>query len=441
MRLALAVAAVFGLLGACGGGGDDVSGFVPLDHNPLPEVPAGPDLSDDDDANGGRRPTVPEITLLDLETFERAIAVIGQHDFQGQDPNQGTGTAADTLRLPNRLVQPSGMAEGERLWVADPYNHRVLGYALPLSGNGPNAEIALGQASLTSTYSGTSDGDYIHPTDVAVTKDKLFICDSGNSRILIFDGLPTATGASADIVVGQMHMFDNAPATTVKGLSWPQSVCVTGNKLLVADTGNNRVMIWNYIPGGDHASASLVLGQGDFTSNQPATTATGMRTPMGVWSDGTKVLVADTYNNRVLVWNTFPTQNGQAADRVLGAPHFDGRIDYTSTAAGWPSNHYHVSTILAPVDVESNGQQVLVSDLGASRVLIWSTWPSFNHEQPRLVLGQRKFDFGWPNDDDQNRITDATPSDRTFYGSNGLHIAGKRLYVADGTNHRVLVFE
>ena len=39
-------------------------------------------------------------------------------------------------------------------------------------------------------------------------------------------------------------------------------------------------------------------------------------------TNSTRLLVADTNNSRVLVWLTFPTTNGQAADFVLGQPDF-----------------------------------------------------------------------------------------------------------------------
>ncbi|MDJ0976283.1 MAG: NHL repeat-containing protein [Planctomycetota bacterium] len=437
----LMIVAVLGLLGACGGGGgDDTSGFVPLDHNPLPEVPRGPDLSDDDDGSGGGRPPQPKIPLLELETFQRASAVIGQPDFQGQSPNQGIGTAADTLDLGGGIAESGGAVYGD-LWIADAFNNRVLRYERPLTGNGPDAEISLGQVDMTSAHFGTTERDLHWPVDVAVSGDKLFVSDQTNNRVLIFDGLPATTGAQAQVVVGQPDMFTKDARATRKGLYGPHGICVTGNKLLVADARNNRVLIWNYIPTGNDASASLVLGQQDFISNKPATSATGFDQPSAVWSDGTKLLVADTGNNRILVWDAFPTRNGQAADRVLGAPNFTGRVDGTSSGVGWPHPGAHVDVILTPADVVSNGTQIVVADAGTNRVLIWSTWPLFNHERPRIVLGQRAFDRGGPNDDDQNGLKDATPSDRTLSLPTDVMIVGKRLYVTDRDNHRVLVFE
>jgi len=36
-------------------------------------------------------------------------------------------------------------------------------------------------------------------------------------------------------------------------------------------------------------------------------------------------MVADTQNNRVLIWNSIPTQNNQPADLVLGQPNLPRR--------------------------------------------------------------------------------------------------------------------
>ena len=37
----------------------------------------------------------------------------------------------------------------------------------------------------------------------------------------------------------------------------------------------------------------------------------GFNYPTDVWSDGTRLFVVDQGNNRILGWNTFPTQSGQ----------------------------------------------------------------------------------------------------------------------------------
>ena len=43
---------------------------------------------------------------------------------------------------------------------------------------------------------------------------------------------------------------------------------------------------------------------------------------MGATVSGGRLYVADKSNNRVLVWNSFPTVDFQPADHVLGQPDF-----------------------------------------------------------------------------------------------------------------------
>ena len=40
--------------------------------------------------------------------------------------------------------------------------------------------------------------------------------------------------------------------------------------------------------------------------------------PTKVTTDGTRLIVADTYNHRVLIWNKIPTENYSPADVVIG---------------------------------------------------------------------------------------------------------------------------
>ena len=124
------------------------------------------------------------------------------------------------------------------------------------------------------------------------------------------------------------------------------SMAFAGDTLFVADgnregytPNNNRVLVFNNasqvwpqpldsIPAYSGScpvcvgQANLVLGQPNFTSTVAHTSQTGMSTPTAVASDGRILVVADTENNRVLIWNTIPTTNGQPADVVLGQPNF-----------------------------------------------------------------------------------------------------------------------
>src|SRR5436190_11248773 len=69
-------------------------------------------------------------------------------------------------------------------------------------------------------------------------------------------------------------------------------------------------------------SASVVVGQSDFTTNNTGTTSSTLNGPRGVAICNGKLIVVDINNNRVLIWNSIPTSNNQAADVVVGQPNF-----------------------------------------------------------------------------------------------------------------------
>ena len=98
----------------------------------------------------------------------------------------------------------------------------------------------------------------------------------------------------------------------------------------------SRVTIWNAMPTASTDVPSLVVGQASLsTSRYPSgPTASTIAEPGGVWTDGTRLVVSDTDYNRVLVWNSFPTSDGQPADFALGqaATSVIGQPSLTSAA-------------------------------------------------------------------------------------------------------------
>ena len=89
---------------------------------------------------------------------------------------------------------------------------------------------------------------------------------------------------------------------------------IARGNLWVADGGNNRVIRYPY----DSASgeilkaADLVLGQPDLYSNRPGDTLDKFHAPSTVEFDlQGKLYVADTVNDRILVFNpSIPNRNG-----------------------------------------------------------------------------------------------------------------------------------
>ena len=238
-----------------------------------------------------------------------------------------------------------------------------------------------------------------------------------------------------------------------------------GVHVVVADTNHNRVLIWNRIPTSNNAPADVVVGQPNFTTTSvPGNTpnAKSMRGPQGVWIQNGRLYVADTQNNRVLIFNRIPTSNGAAADVVLGQPNFTTFVEPDLTQQ---KNNVSANQLLNPVAVSSDGVHLFVTDLGYNRVLIWNSIPTSNGAaadvaigQPDLVSSVANNGFSTdPNDTTQQadsgacaqvptaRIPTAIPPIRlpamppSSFPRFAL-AAGNRLFIADGGNDRVLVF-
>ena len=151
----------------------------------------------------------------------------------------------------------------------------------------------------------------------------------------------------------------------------PTAVATDGRILAVADTENNRVLLWKSIPTTNGQPADLVLGQPDFNTVEPiVATASSFRGPQGVWIQNGKLFVADTQNNRIMIWNSIPTTNNQPADLELGQSNFTTvspvpvvTVVSCATCPGGISSTPVLTatqgTMLNPVSVTSDGVHVV----------------------------------------------------------------------------------
>jgi hypothetical protein len=57
-------------------------------------------------------------------------------------------------------------------------------------------------------------------------------------------------------VLGQDNLTTNNPGTGLNNLNWPVGVSSANGKVVVSDTNNNRILIWNYF---QHKSATADL--------------------------------------------------------------------------------------------------------------------------------------------------------------------------------------
>ncbi|MBI4661773.1 MAG: hypothetical protein HY735_23370 [Verrucomicrobia bacterium] len=123
------------------------------------------------------------------------------------------------------------------------------------------------------------------------------------------------TGQEADLVLGAKG-FNNAGGPLL--FNHPTGLATDGKVLLMTDRWNNRVLLWKSAPA-SNTPPDLVLGQPDFTQNNPGAGKHQLNWPgnVAITPDGKHIAVTDTHNDRILIWNSFPTKNGAAADLVL----------------------------------------------------------------------------------------------------------------------------
>ncbi len=299
------------------------------------------------------------------------------------------------------------------------------------------------------------------PTDTATAT--VYVADTTNNRILGFTGIPSGINtAAASFVIGQSSMTDQSSGIGPQGsvpikFANPSKVWIattpTNTYLAVADSGNNRVLIWNTPPKDSTTGPDIVLGQPNLTTaaaNQPNATpsSTGMDHPTAVIiSSKGQVVVVDKSNNRVLIWNTVPTTSNVPADLELGQVATDSSGTTTCTANTGTAGYCFttnvpnidqfngITNILAmrqPSDAWTDGSNLLVSDTGNNRVLYWAGVPNNMNKLPDNLLGATQFGSYNPA---------GGSGSQAFNAPWGVASDGTSVFVGDSGNNRVLEFQ
>lgn len=170
----------------------------------------------------------------------------------------------------------------------------------------------------------------------------------------------------------------------------PRGVVIHDGKLLVSDTAQNRVFIWNNIPKTAHQAPDITLGQSSASGtgrNTGGVSASSLLYPSGIWTDGRRLVVADAWNHRVLIWTSFPERDGQPADIILGQPDANSNDPNVSGLASNPS----ARSLYWPYGVFSDGKSLWVADTGNRRVLVFEQFPTESFQNADLVIGKPSF--------------------------------------------------
>jgi hypothetical protein len=376
---------------------------------------------------------VPPLPLLADDGAKVILGGLGgEHDI-----NTSLTPSAHSLFGPRGVC----LAADGSLWVADTGHHRLLGWrSLPQTDNTP-AQILVGQPDFF--HEGRNAHGAIHaaslnvPTGIAACGAGIAVADGWNHRVLIWHQPPQQHNQPADIVLGQA---DFAVGDGNRGISqpsaaslfWPFGVAWDGARLWVADTGNRRVLMWNGLPTHNGQPADQVLGQRSFTSRDENSGGTpdaaSMRWPHGLAFLGKRLCVADAGNNRVMVWDATPVENGQPCDALLGQ-HTASGVDHNQ-GDYWPT----ASALNMPYAVTAHGDWLVVADTASSRLLAWHTHDIVGYgTAPRRLAAQPD----WEAKGD-NRWLSATRDSVCW--PFGLCNNDRYAIIADAGNNRVLIW-
>jgi hypothetical protein len=302
-----------------------------------------------------------------------ADIVIGQVGFHAEGRNGKGAPGAATLNVPTGVAAANGV-----LAIADAWNHRVLIWTRMPEQNNQPADIVLGQADFAQTKANRgSDAAAAHSLNwcygVALIGGKLLVADTGNRRVLIWNSVPCENGQPADIVVGQGDFAcrdENAGRDAgLTGMRWPHGLAMIGSRLLVSDAGNNRIMVWDRVPDRPGAPCDFVLGQKDGQSLEHnrgtyLPTAQSLNMPYSLAVSDEWLIAADTANSRMIGWRLDEIGPDAEARGIAGQPNFTSKGDNRWQPAVRDS-------LCWPYGLSISGRVAVIADSGNNRVLLW----------------------------------------------------------------------
>jgi hypothetical protein len=390
---------------ACPGGRrwSDLDVEQPISGECVGAPDAGVDAVDSRNIDSGQGPL--------LVSYQAADLVLGQATFTNAG-DQGMTAAS--------VKATSVATENGTVWIRDDRGRALAWVPLPTS-NGVNATRVIGRASFNDTMMTSPTQQNLGSGGrVAAGGGRLVVGDPMRNRVMIWNPSATMTFEAADVVLGQPNYTSSGFGNGASQLTGPQGAWTDGTRLAIADTLNDRVMIWTTFPTAVGQPANLVLGQPAFGSTVPPNplTASRMSGPQDVVFDGSRFYVADTGNNRVLIWNSFPTRNEQPADLVVGQP------DFASRTSGRTDR-----TFASPGGIAVSADALFVADFQNDRVLVFSPIPTANGAAAQFVLGQPDFTTGGNN---------PAPTAESLDGPRDVHVDGSTLWIADTIHNRAV---
>jgi uncharacterized protein (TIGR03437 family) len=301
----------------------------------------------------------------------KADIVIGQPDMQTALCNYPSGDV--NLPTQSSLCEPIGLLvdSSGNLYVADSGNGRVLRFPTPFahqSGSLQPADRVVGQANFSSKITGPGATSMTAPYGLALSGvNGLLVSDVKLNRVLYFPmangDLTSPQGEAAAKVFGQPDMTRSVQSGTGNtSMNGPRHVAAdSSGRLYVADTGNNRVMIF----GDPHDPNTASAG-----ANALLTITTGLSAPRGIFVSQLtgEIWVANTTAGTCLRYPSFEqyfvtgTYNSSISGYYSAAPlaltedqygdllvaDAANRVEFYYPGLAWQNAASYVTSFLAP---------------------------------------------------------------------------------------------
>jgi DNA-binding beta-propeller fold protein YncE len=347
-------------------------------------------------------PVTPGPTLLGYWKFDETGGTTAA-DSSGNNHRgvlYGSASFSATSSISRSRIQiPQGMAFDETnrwLWLADAGTHRVTSYDTAQLTNGMNATDGLGHLDHGAmNFERASPGDIYsaiglsEPGDVVIdrVRHRAFVSDKGNERVLVYQLSPGhdffGRDRVADFVLGQPNFETVEERADAGGMAGPTGLAYDAvrDRLFVADTSNNRILVFDTSTLTNGQSAFAIIGQASGCARSRGIGPDRLTLPEGLDYDETTgfLYVADA-GRRVLVFDTANLVTGMAASYVLGAP------DFASIPADMPSSR---TFSVRDVAVDPFTRRLHV--VGPNRVLVFDVSMLSNDASASFVLGTSRF--------------------------------------------------
>ena len=237
--------------------------------------------------------------------------------FSADDIVASSGTVQKLVILPSHRLslgtidqfnEPYGMVvdQSGRIYVADTGNNRISVFD------------GTGEHQLSFGSSGSGDGQFDRPLGVAVDQSgRIYVADAFNHRISVFDG------------TGEHQLSFGSYGSGDGQFIYPLGMAVDqSGRIYVADTGNNRISVFDGT--GEHQLSFGSSGSGDGQFNYPSRVAV---------DQSGRIYVADAFNYHISVFDG--TGEHQLSFGSLGSG--DGQFNSPSGVAVDQSGRIYVA--------------------------------------------------------------------------------------------------